>query len=757
MDSPASNAASPSIPPESWRRWAPFGVLEPHKPRHYREMAKVVWENRDNLGYAWKILNHGVCDGCSLGPRGLKDDVIEGTHLCLSRLKLLRLNTMGALPEGVETDISRLRGMSNSGLQALGRVAHPMIYGRGDRGFRRTSWDEALRVMAEAFGRTPPDRTAWFATSRGLTNEAYYVFQKLARLYGTNNVDLCARLCHAPTVDGLSRTLGVSAPTCQLSDFIGTDLVILFGTDLANNQPVSTKYLHAARRQGTRILVVNPYREPALQRYWIPSVPSSALFGTRLMDDFFQVRVGGDIAFINGVIKHLMEIDGIDRPFIEAHCSGFDELASDLDRQSWEDLEEASGTPRAAMQRFAVTYAGARTAVLCYSMGLTQHANGVDNVFAIVNLALSRGMIGRPKTGIMPIRGHSGVQGGGEIGVGPSKFPGGLAVNAENARVFETWWGAPVPSRPGLSTPEALSAAARGEIDILYNIGGNLLETMPDRHAMRDIFAKIGVRIHQDIVLNTSTLCEPGEMVIVLPAQTRYEHAGGVTSTSTERRIRFSPEIPGPRIGEARAEWEIPALLGQRVVANGERLFSYSGTPAIRAEIARTMPMYRGIETLEKEGDWIQWGGERLLEGGVCPNMPGGRGRFTPLRPQPKRPPEGMFALATRRGKQFNSMTYGQRDPLTGATSRTDVILAPEDADRLGLRQGQAIRLSNDLGFMDARVHLGPVHPGTLQAFWPEANVLIGQNYDPISHVPDYNAFVRIEPLTPAQSGADHG
>lgn len=716
-------------------------------------MARVAWENRDNLGYAWRILRHGVCDGCSLGPRGLKDDVIEGTHLCLTRLKLLRLNTMPAMEEHAADDIQRLRQMSNADLQALGRVAHPLIYRRGERGFRRVTWDEALDAIAEKFRATQPDRTAFFATSRGLTNEAYYVFQKFARLYGTNNVDLCARLCHAPTVDGLGATLGVSAPTCQLSDFIGTDLVVLFGTDLANNQPVTTKYLHEARKRGTKILVVNPYREPALERYWIPSVPSSALFGTSLMDDFFQVRVGGDIAFMNGVLKHLITIDGFNMEFVRDHTTGFDELCEAVEAPTWDELEEASGTDRLDMQRFAETYARADTAVLCYSMGLTQHANGVDNVFSVVNLALARGMIGRPKTGIMPIRGHSGVQGGGEIGVGPNKFPGGLPVNGENARKFTEWWGAPAPAEPGYSTPEALTAGARGEIDILYNIGGNLLETMPDRRGMEETFARIGLRIHQDIVLNTSTLCEPGELVVVLPAQTRYEHAGGVTSTSTERRIRFSPEVPGPRLPEAKAEWEIPALIGARVVPDGEALFGYAGTPEIREEIARVMPMYKGIETLKKEGDWVQWGGRRLLEGGVCPKMPDGRGRFTPLTARPKRPPEGMFALATRRGKQFNSMTYDARDPLTGATSRHDVIVAAEDAEHLGLEEGQRILLSNDLNTMEARVHIGPVHPGTVQAFWPEANVLIAQDYDPVSHVPDYNAFVRIEIPAPEPAG----
>ncbi len=723
----------------------PFGLFEPRKPRHFREMAKVVWENRDNLPYAWRILNHGVCDGCSLGPMGLKDNVIPGTHLCLTRLKLLRLNTMGAFDENTVSDIARLRGMTNEQLQNLGRVPFPLVYRAGDKGFRRISWDEAIGIAAAQFRATPPARTAYFATSRGITNEAYYVFQKLARLMGTNNVDLAARLCHAPTVDGLSASLGVTAPTCQLSDFIGTDLLILFGTDMANNQPVTVKYMHYAKKAGTKIWVVNPYREPSLERYWVPSVTSSALFGTQLMDDFFQVRIGGDIAFINGVLKHLIAIGGVNVTFVAEHTKGFDELAMNLAALAWEDIEEASGVGRADIQRFAEGYARAKTAVICYSMGLTQHRNGVDNVFAIVNLALSRGMIGREKCGIMPIRGHSGVQGGGECGVAPNKFPGGLPINEESAKRFEEWWGGAVPSTVGLTTPEALIEAGKGNIHVLYNIGGNLLETMPDRHAVSAAFKKIGLRIHQDIVINTSTLCEPGETVLVLPAQTRYEHAGGVTSTSTERRIRFSPEIEGPRIGEAKAEWEIPALIGRAVIPNGNTLFSYTDTANIRAEIEKTMPIYKGIESLQKEGDWVQWGGKMLLQDGVCPKMPEGRGRFTIVEAKPKRPPEGMLALATRRGKQFNSMTYGNSDPITRAHSRDTILISHSDAARHNIQNGNGITLRNDMGKMDGTALIADIREGTIQAFWPEANILIAHECDPISHVPDYNAFVKIE------------
>jgi len=651
-----------------WRRIVPFGMAVPGKPRHFREMARIAWENRDNAGYAMRILKHGVCDGCSLGPRGLKDDVMRGTHLCLTRLNLLRLNTMGALAEGAWKDAAALRSMHNDDLRKLGRVPYPLLMRRGDKGFRRISWEEALSEATKWLSRTAPQRSGYFVTSRGITNETYYMIQKLARLVGTNNVDLCSRLCHAPTVTGLKSTIGYAAPTCSLSDFIGTDLLVLFGTDLANNQPVTMKYLHLAKKRGTKVIVVNPVREPGLERYWVPSIPSSALFGTKIMDDFYQVNVGGDIAFISGVLKALLDITGgIDRAFVDARTTGFADVETRVRSLAWNELEARSGVSRADMERFAESYAGAKTAVLCYSMGLTQHAHGVDNVRAIVDLSLARGMIGREKCGIMPIRGHSGVQGGGECGVDPQRFPGGADITPETAERFAKLWGRAVPSEPGMFTGEMMESILRGEMDLLYCLGGNLRETMPDPAAMQEALGTVRYRIHQDIVLNSSTVVEPGEAVLVLPAQTRYEQRTGGTTTSTERRIRFTPEIPGPRIGEALPEWEIPTLLGQRVV--GASFFDHPDTASIRREMERAIPYYAGVASLEKEGDWIQWGGAQLCSTSF-PNMPEGRAHFRAVALPDNRIPDGMFQVSTRRGKQFNSIVFRSKDAQMGNAPR---------------------------------------------------------------------------------------
>lgn len=247
-------------------------------------------------------------------------------------------------------------------------------------------------------------------------------------------------------------------------------------------------------------------------------------------------------------------------------------------------------------------------------------------------------------------------------------------------------------------------------------------------------------------------LVEPGEWVLLLPAQTRYEQKGGGTLTSTERRIRYSPEIPGPRIGEAMAEWEIFMRIGKAALGpEKSHLIHFDDSDAIRAEMECAMPLYRGIASLHQEGEAVQYGGSLLCANGVCANLPDGRARFSVIAPPRLEPPPGAavgrnhFYLATRRGKQFNSMVFGASDPLTGSKRRDEILICAEDATRFRLAEGDALRLHSSAGEMLGVCHIAPVVSGTLQTFWPEANVLIGSQLDPSSKEPDYNAWVNLE------------
>ena len=589
---------------------------------------------------------------------------------------------------------------------------------------------------------TDPRRLAWYVTSRGLTNEAYYAHQKVARFIGTNHVDTSARICHAPSTAALSATVGCAATTCSYSDWIGADLIVFVGSNVANNQPVATKYLFYAKKAGTKVFVVNPYREPGLERYWVPSVTESALFGTRIADDFFQIHLGGDIAFFHGVIKHLIENGWVDNDFIGRRTAGWSELKSDVDSLHWADLERGSGLSRADMFRFAEAFGKARHTIVVWSMGITQHRHGSDNVRAIVNLQLCKGNIGREHTGLMPIRGHSGVQGGAEMGAQPGAYVMGSAVNEENAKEFGQIWGFEPPAWKGLSASHMVLAAERGEIDALWQTGGNFKQTLPEPELVKRALGNLKLRIHQDIVANPTMLVDPADTVVLLPSRTRYEQRGGGTETSTERRIIYSPEIPGPRIPESKDEWEIPVLLARALDdKRAETVFSWKDTQDIREEIDRVCPTYKGIAGLRKKGDSIQYGGRHLLVDRCL--TPDGKGHFSVVELPEGHVTEGHFLLSTRRGKQFNSIVHAEKDPVTGA-GRHDVLMSAEDARRLGLQGGDAIMLRNELGEFRGRVRIDRIKPGCLQAHWPEINVLIPAGRLDPSGVPDYNATVEV-------------
>jgi molybdopterin-dependent oxidoreductase alpha subunit len=704
-------------------------------------MARIAWENRRELPFAWRILTQGVCDGCALGSTGMRDWTIEGTHLCMVRLELLSLNTMPALDPERLADADELGSLSSTGLRELGRLPEPMVRRRGEPGFRRISWEEALDLAAERLRAAPPERIAFYLTSRGIPNETYYAAQKAARFLGTNHVDNSARLCHAASTVAMKGMLGHGASTTSYRDWLHSDLIVFFGSNVPNNQPVTTKYLYFAKKNGASIAVVNPYREPGLERYWIPSILESALFGTKLAEDWFEVNTGGDLAFLNGVLKALLEEPGgVDEEFVRDRTTEFEAAADAVRAQPWEELEVSSGAPRDRMRDFARLLIERPNAHFVWAMGLTQHAHGVDTVRALVNVALARGLPGRANRGLMPIRGHSGVQGGAEVGCAPS--PGEAAL----AR-WEEIWGFPVPRSLGRTASDQVEASAAGGIDVFWIVGGNFLETLSGAERNRAALSRPGLRIHQDIVLNRSMLVDPSDTVLLLPATTRYEMPGGVTETSTERRIIFSPEVAGRRVGSARPEWEVFADVCARVRPSDAGKIRFGSTAEIRAEIARAIPLYAGIESLGKRGDSVQWGGETLYADGRFATADG-KAHFAPVALPARKSRDGLFFVSTRRGKQFNSMVQRNLDPLTGA-ARHDVLMSAADADWLSLADGAGIRLVSDSGEFRGFVKLAPMKPGNLEVHWPEGLPLLSASeVDPESREPDYNAVVRVERIS---------
>ncbi|CAM3848657.1 FdhF/YdeP family oxidoreductase [Alkalicoccus chagannorensis] len=742
--------------PQHWVSPIPFG-LGKVKPKHIRDSFKTMWDNKDNLNYAKNIITKGVCDGCALGVSGLYDQTLTGPHVCTTRFNVLRLNTMPAIkPDILHSDIDELRQYSSTELRQLGRIPYPLIRRPGERKFSRITWDEAMDQIADKMKQLDPKQYAFYLTSRGITNESYYVGGKVARFLGTNNIDNASRICHSPSKTALKRSIGVGASTANYKDWIGTDVLLFWGSVASNSSPVSTKYMLEAKKRGTKIIVVNPYREPSMDEYWVPSVPESALFGTKVADDFYQVNIGGDIAFMHGIMKHWFEMEerehgaAINHEFVQDHVNDYEALKEKVTAQNWEDIVHSSGVEQARIVELSELLANSKNAVFAWALGLTMHSFATDNISQVANLALLRGFLGREHAGLMPFRGHSSVQGSGEMGADPFVLPGG-DYKGENIPRIEKLWGFDLPTWQGDIVGVTLENIQLPEdnerkIKMYYMSGGNFLETMPDPDYVEKSLSSLDIRVHQDIILNTSTLVDAQEAVIVLPAQTRYEQEGGGTSTSTERMVYFSPEIPGNRnkIEEARAEWKIYVDLAHRVKPDTAHLVDFQSGQEIRDEIAKANPSYEGVQHLKEQGDVFQWGGAWLCEDGTCPT-PDGRGNLIPVDIPDLHKKPGDFYITTRRGKQFNSMVYGETDPFNQA-ERNDVLINAEDAADLHIHDGEAIVVYNTFGVFQGHARITDIARTNLGLHFPEGNFLLPKGrYEKFAGIPDYSIAVRVE------------
>ncbi|WEG15826.1 FdhF/YdeP family oxidoreductase [Alkalihalophilus pseudofirmus] len=742
--------------PKHWVSPIPFG-LGKVKPKHIRDSMKIAWENKDNIGYATRILTKGVCDGCALGVSGMFDQTLKGPHMCTTRLNVLRLNTAPAIDEEIlHSDIDELRKYDSKELRKLGRIPYPLIRRKGERKFSRLTWDDAMDMIADKMKQLNPRQYGFYLTSRGITNESYYVAAKTARFLGTNNIDNASRICHSPSKTALKRSIGVGASTCNYQDWFGADVLLFWGSVASNASPVSTKYMLEAKKRGAKIIVINPYKEPAMDKYWVPSNVESALFGTKLADDFYQVNIGGDIAFMQGIMKHWFEMEAIDpgsainHEFVQQHVNNFKELRDHVQTQSWEEIVKSSGITKERIIELAELLAKSKNAVYAWALGLTMHAFASDNISQVANLALLRGHLGRKYNGLMPFRGHSSVQGSGEMGADPFVLPGGDFVE-ENINRMEKIWGFEIPKWQGDVVGVTLENIVLPEdherkIKLYYMSGGNFLETMPDPDFIEKALSELEIRVHQDIILNTSTLVDAKEAVIVLPAKTRYEQDGGGTSTSTERMVYFSPEIEGNknRIEEARSEWKIYVDLARRVKPETAHLVDFKTGQEIRDEMAVANPNYEGVQDLKKQGDVFQWGGAWLCEDGICPT-PDGRGSLIPVEIPDMGKKEGNFVLTTRRGKQFNSMVYKETDPFNNA-ERYDVLINAKDAQELRIAQGEGVVVYNDFGVFQGKAKYADITPGNLGVHFPEGNFLLPKGrYEKLAKIPDYNVAVKVE------------
>ncbi|MFN8010546.1 MAG: FdhF/YdeP family oxidoreductase [Holophagaceae bacterium] len=685
----------------------------------------------------WKrIHTKNACKTCALGmggaKGGLRNELGHFPEVCKKSIQAQAADMQGAIPESFfrETPIGRLAWLSPRELEALGRLAFPLIAGPGDTHYRRIAWAEALDRCGAAFRDAKPDETFVYASGRS-SNEAAFLLQLVARAYGTPNLHNCSFYCHQASGVALNQVYGSGTASLVLEDLEQADLALVIGANPASNHPRLITQLVQMRRRGGTVLVVNPLKELGLVRFRVPALIGSLLFGSRIADHYLQPHIGGDIALLKALLKGVLERQGEDRAYLAAHVSGFDDVRADVAAASWEALEEASGVPKAEIDATVTALLKAKRGVFLWAMGLTHHAHGVDNILALSNLALALGWLGRPGTGLLPIRGHSNVQGVGSMGVAPG-------MKEAFARRMQDLFGIqPLPE--GQHTFASLEAASEGRVKASFQLGGNLHGSNPDAPWAAKALAAIPFTAMVSTKLNTNHVHGRGQTTVILPALARDEEDQATSQESMFNFVRLSAGGKPNVAGELKGEVEILAELAQRILPqnpDGSARFDWSrlkSHAALREEIAKSVTGYGEAAS----GREFQVAGRTFHE----PEFPTPDGKaravVTPL-PRFDEAPDALRLMTLRSEGQFNTVVYEDEDLYRGVDRRDAILMAAEDAARLGFQEGDKVRVESQTGAMTAVVFLVAIRPGNAAMYYPEANVLVPPKLDPRSRTPAF-------------------
>jgi len=613
------------------------------------------------------------------------------------------------------------------------RLTTPMIRKNGK--LVEASWDEALNLVASKLKSHTPREIGVLASAK-CTNEENYVIQKFARaVLGTNSVDHCARLCHAPSVTGLVQSFGSGAMTNSISEISDAACILAIGTNTTEAHPVIGLELKKAVNKGGKLIVAGP-REIDLCRFaslWLRHNP------------------GTDVALLMGMMRTIVDEKLVDSAFIEKRCENFDAFKETLKCFDLDFVEQVTKVPKGKIIEAARMFASNTPATILYSMGITQHSHGTDNVLAVANLAMLTGNIGKPSTGVNPLRGQNNVQGACDMGALPNVFPGYQAVSDSAIREkFEAAWGCSLSPSPGLTLVEMIEAAYRKDIKAVYLVGENPALSDPDVQHVRETLSQLKFLVVQDIFLS-----ETAEFAhVVLPAASFAEKDG--TFTNTERRVQRVRKVIEP-IGDSKPDWWIICQVAQRLGTKG---FDYGHPFDIMEEIRTLTPSYGGISYQRLEHGGLQWPcpvddhpGTPILHTSIFVR---GKGRFIPLKyiPPGEMPDEDYPLILTTGRSLYHFHTGTMTRKVAGLNSIEPegvVEISPEDASQLGIAQGDKVKVSSRRGEVIAKAKVTKAVPTgmvfmTFHFAESAANILTNPELDPVAKIPEFKvAAVRVE------------
>jgi len=700
----------------------------------------------------WKAMrSKNTCKTCALGMGGQAGGMVnESGHfpeVCKKSFQAMVGDMQGGIPDDFfqTYSIAQLSKFTPYQMEHAGRLVKPLLLIKGSQHYQPITWSEAMERIVTKLRNTHAQKSFWYFSGRS-SNEAGFLLQLFARLYGTNHVNNCSYYCHQASGVGLTSVIGTGAGTIKLDDLEKSDFVMLIGGNPASNHPRMMRSLMMVRRRGGKVVVVNPMVETGLVNFSVPSDPMSLLFGTNIASTYVQPCLGGDLALMYGVMKRLKEMHAlgsvkapepiIDEVFLADHTQGWDALAERLDSLSWEEIVKKSGVEKEEINDVAVQYASSQRAVFSWTMGVTHHLHGSATVQAIAQLALMRRMIGRPGAGLQPIRGHSNIQGMGTVGVTPK-------LKEKIFERLESELGVKLPSFRGFDTLECLEAAERGDMQFAFCLGGNLYGASPDANFSRRAIGRTETAVYMNTSLNTGHACGLAqEETIVLPVLARDEEPEPSTQESMFSYVRLS-DGGKPRHEQSadygpRSEVEIISELGCRILGTSGPInwLEMAHTSTIRKAIGRMIPGLEQISTMDQTKEEFSIPGRTL----DTPIFPTADGKATLHVHDLPDVPEGLQLMTIRSEGQFNTVVYEEEDLYRNQRRRDIVLMNPDDIRSHGLSEGGRCRVQSASGEM-RRVAISAypgIRQGCVAMYYPESNVLVPKEVDPLSRTPSY-------------------
>ena len=634
--------------------------------------------------------------------------------------------------------VADLARRSGKWLNEQGRIAQPMVLKPGATHYTPITWFSALEMISRQLQALPhPDQAAFYTSGR-TSNEAAFLWQLFVRAYGTNNMPDCSNMCHESSGVALTKVIGTAKGTVRLQDFAAADAIFILGQNPGSNHPRMLATLEQAKLRGAKIVTVNPLDEAGTRQFRNPQKLVGLLGkGTRLADLHIPVKVNGDVAFLQGLCKALLEAEGaapgsvLDTGFIDLSTSGFAEFAANIAATGWPVIEAVSGVSRAQIQAAAAIAGASKNTICCWAMGLTQHRNAVANITEVINFLLLKGNLGRPGAGACPVRGHSNVQGDRTMGVWEKPSPDLLdRLSVEFDFV--------PPSAHGLDTVGTLKAMAAGDIKVLVAMGGNFVAATPDTAFTEAALRRCELTVHISTKLNRSHVVT-GNAALILPvlgSTERDRQPGGeqfVTVENSMGVVTKSRGVLAPASEHLRSEVRVVAELAEAVLGSTSKLNwrnMADDYDRIRDRIARVVPGFEDFNERLDDADELEL--PNAVRDGREFLTPSGKAHFTVNSLAAVVVPPGHYVLTTIRSHdQFNTTVYSDNDRYRGISASRDVVLMnPADMEAAGFAAGTRVDVASGLPTDERRIRDVAIVPygipqGCVAMYYPEANPLV--------------------------------